>query len=206
MSKTAKESLQDGSLDLAQILHAVDDFLNNISPAEWRRRASDNIPLGDMPLRTVKTILQQVVTVFGDSVLDDLERMGLAEGSFVVAYLQRLVNNSRVSESQAADMGRTPSQLSLPVRSAAASASTSPKLEPAAELQATPSKASNSDEIEVNQKLKVIFEIIGQPETSKQVSTMLEQNHPCSLPHRVFKTCITSKRRIRKRNLGYGRG
>lgn len=205
MSKTAKESLQDGSLDLAHILHAVDDFLNNISPAEWRRRASDNIPLGDMPLRTVKTILQQVVTVFGDSVLDDLERMGLAEGSFVVAYLQRLVNNSRVSETQA-DMGRTPSQLSLPVRSAAVSASTSPRLEPAAELQATPSKASNSDEIEVNQQLKVIFEIIGQPETSKQVSAMLEQKFPCSLSHRASKTCITFKRRIRKRNLEYGRG
>ncbi|KAI9630501.1 hypothetical protein KEM48_013997 [Puccinia striiformis f. sp. tritici PST-130] len=49
ISKTAKESLEDGTLDVSILLRDIDEFLVSIPPAEWRRRANDNVPLADMP-------------------------------------------------------------------------------------------------------------------------------------------------------------
>ncbi|KNE90352.1 hypothetical protein PSTG_16223 [Puccinia striiformis f. sp. tritici PST-78] len=94
VSKTAKESLEDGTLDVSILLRDIDEFLVSIPPAEWRRRANDNVPLADMPLRTVKTILQQVVTIYGDAVYDAVSVLKNPQDTFVYQYLFRLLNNS----------------------------------------------------------------------------------------------------------------
>ncbi|KAH8917187.1 ARM repeat-containing protein, partial [Atractiella rhizophila] len=95
ISKTVKESLESEALDPKVLLLDIDQFLQVIPPAEWRRRSTDNVPLADMPLRTVKTILQQVVSVMGDAVYDELSLIDSPENSFVYQYLFRLLNNSK---------------------------------------------------------------------------------------------------------------
>ncbi|MBW0483744.1 hypothetical protein O181_023459 [Austropuccinia psidii MF-1] len=97
VSKTVKESLEDGTLDVSILLRDIDEFLVSIPPAEWRRRASDNVPLADMPLRTVKTILQQVVTIYGDGVYEAVSALKNPQDTFVYQYLFRLLNHSRSS-------------------------------------------------------------------------------------------------------------
>ena len=110
-----------------------------------------------MPLRTVKTILQQVVSVYGESVLDELDDMRTPEGSFVGAYLRRLVTNSKGVAS------------AEPLQSAGVSESSAPTSSAQRHSLSPSGSRSSSDDIEVNQQLKHIFDVIGQPETSKQV-------------------------------------
>lgn len=111
VSKTVKESLESRSLAASHLLRDINIFLERIPPAQWRRRATDNIPLADMPLRTVKTILQQVVSVYGDSVFDELDEIESAESSFVYQYLVRLGNTANAATRR----GSADSQASVPL-------------------------------------------------------------------------------------------
>lgn len=138
MSKETKNSLREKKIDVHKLLIDIDNFLVSIPPAEWRRRASDQLvcllslvlcsllscrtnikmcaqPLGDMPLRTCKTILQQVVVVFGPNIVEELESMQLDEASFVGAYLHRLA--SMQSQSPSAQSQRSPQIAQQPSRS-----------------------------------------------------------------------------------------
>ena len=144
VSKTAKESLDDGSLDPRQLLLDIDDFLTAVPPAEWRRRAADAVPLGDMPLRTVKTILQQVVGVFGERVWEvALDPVAMAD-STVCAYVRRLLGPTRVPSAAAASTPASPA------------------------LQASPVLPEPMSDVAINQRLKEIFDTIGDVATSKQ--------------------------------------
>lgn len=172
ISKTAKESLEDGSLDVEQLLRDVDIFLQGVPPAEWRRRAADNVPLGDMPLRTVKTILQQVVATYGDDVYQHLSLISGAENSFVYQYLTRLLNNSRTLQVPVASLKRTDS-------TATASSATSPRIgkEAEASWRSTPTAlpadgrgtdGARMDDTTLNLALKDIFDKIGNAQKSKE--------------------------------------
>ncbi|KAK4053177.1 hypothetical protein OIV83_001912 [Microbotryomycetes sp. JL201] len=109
VSKTAKESLEQGQLNVSILLRDMNNFLNKIPPAEWRRRASDNVPLADMPLRTAKTILQQIVNVFASEVYDHLDEIPSAETSFVYQYLLRLESAASASNGDPAGPNDRPS-------------------------------------------------------------------------------------------------
>ncbi|SGZ22076.1 BQ5605_C022g09426 [Microbotryum silenes-dioicae] len=201
VSKTVKESLESRALSAPRLLRDINQFLTTTPPAEWRRRAADNIPLADMPLRTVKTILQQVVSVFGEAVFDELEEIDSAEDSFVYQYLFRLASspsskrNGSAARSQSGDrasassMNRQSStgsfssvhRESLPARQTAATPSieseppSTPKIgtrTAGASLGARASiSAANSPggaDIEMNQQLKAIFDLIGDPVRSRE--------------------------------------
>ncbi|EFP78682.1 uncharacterized protein PGTG_04638 [Puccinia graminis f. sp. tritici CRL 75-36-700-3] len=189
VSKTAKESLEDGTLDVSILLRDIDEFLVSIPPAEWRRRANDNVPLADMPLRTVKTILQQVVTIYGDAVYDAVSVLKNPQDTFVYQYLFRLLNNSwtaggNPSSSRAGGSSRT-------IMSSASAGARSPP--PAFPIPRPPdttgprrdSKSSaasfgstalskpvpaneSSSEVELNNHLTEIFAKIGSPIDSKK--------------------------------------
>jgi cytoskeleton-associated protein 5 len=53
--------LQKGSLDPVEMFPALESFLQSIPPNEWRARAQAKVPCGDMPLRTIKVIIQHIV-------------------------------------------------------------------------------------------------------------------------------------------------
>ena len=207
MSKSVKETLEDESLDARRLLLYIDGFLTVVPPAEWRRRASDNIPLGDMPLRTIKTILQQVVANFGDAVYDELALIDRPENSFVYQYLYRLLSNSRQASSagsSSAPLSRQSSTLSQfaagPSAYTMSRQSTtgsqiingkamSPSLNGAsASVSASPSMQSagttspgRSNDIEMNLALKEIFDRIGNAQESKKGIAELyefQKQHP----------------------------
>jgi cytoskeleton-associated protein 5 len=180
ISKSVKDNLEDGSLDAKKLLLDIDQFLQAIPPAEWRRRASDNIPLGDMPLRTVKTILQQVVGTFGDSVYDQLSLLERPENSFVYQYLYRLLNNSRSvvapeASGSSEQLSRQSSTMSHsgPAR---ARAGTNGSAGPVGNTPShnggiaggAPMSPGRSSDIEMNLALKDIFDKIGNAQESKK--------------------------------------
>lgn len=168
--------MEDGSLNPKELLLDIDRFLQAIPPAEWRRRATDEIPLGDMPLRTVKTILQQVVSTFGDNVYEHLSLIDRPESSFVYQYLYRLLNNAR-TQGRDRDISRAPSVSSQRrTNTDARYANESPANGGSAAMS-----PGRSNDIEMNLALKAIFEKIGKTEDSKRGIAELYQfrkEHP----------------------------
>lgn len=60
-SRTAEEDFKKGVLEAQDLFTIIEEFLQVISPKEWRIRAARKVPLGDMPLRTVKVLIQHAV-------------------------------------------------------------------------------------------------------------------------------------------------
>ncbi len=53
--------LDKRTLDPTQVFPALETFLQTVPPNEWRARAACKIPVGDMPLRTIKVVIQHIV-------------------------------------------------------------------------------------------------------------------------------------------------
>lgn len=78
------------------ILQAIDRFLVQLPPVEWRNRGHQNLPLEDLPLRSLKTILHELVRYRQLAILDDLreiQREGL-EQSVIASYVSALLRSS----------------------------------------------------------------------------------------------------------------
>ncbi|GAA6011628.1 hypothetical protein JCM11491_004710 [Sporobolomyces phaffii] len=200
VSKTVKESLETRQLLAPRLLSDINNFLVTIPPAEWRRRSTDNIPLADMPLRTVKTILQQVVSVLKGQVFDELDEIESAENSFVYQYLYRLANqptggSGADTGTRSQELGRKPSSSSITsgrsVPSSRVSTMSPPLGAPTARSTSSSSNVSNGfapqpsspggSDIAVNQRLKEIFDLIGDPNNSRAgISALYEfqKEHP----------------------------
>lgn len=61
-ARSVEDDLDNETLDSVVLLRVIEDFLRALPPTEWRRRAQSGVPLGDMPLRTVKVMLQHIVS------------------------------------------------------------------------------------------------------------------------------------------------
>lgn len=155
-----------------------------------------------MPLRTVKTVLQQVVSVFGERVYDELGLIDMPENSFVYAYLHRLLNSPKGANgemprpgSAASKMSRASSEVLAPVPARAnghAKSSTSPTTEsmPASprapsspRLPSSPQPSTSSSE--TDRELAAICKRVSDPQSSKQVRASAH-----SLPRDMQRDCL----------------
>ena len=76
--KILDDDLISGRLESGALLGIVEDFMRGVPPAEYRRREKMGIALGDMPLRTTKTIIQKVL---GECCRSDIELTAVADKS-----------------------------------------------------------------------------------------------------------------------------
>lgn len=98
LAKTVQENLRTGVLNPDELLFDINKFFITTPPAEWKRRASDNVPLGEMPLRTVKTLLLELVNGLGDSIFQHLTLIGNPQASSVYPYLHHMLEACRKRE------------------------------------------------------------------------------------------------------------
>lgn len=158
-----------------------------------------------MPLRTIKTILQQVVAAFGDAVYEELSLIDRPENSFVYQYLFRLLNNSRqvsteadsaggqmlsrqsstMSTASSTLMGRKQSdnETASSLRQGASRTTTATSNGSASPAVSGPAAQSpgRSADIEMNLALKAIFDKIGNAQESKKGIAELyefQKQHP----------------------------
>lgn len=59
-SRNLDDDFRSGRLKPGPFMGVLEDFLQVVGPPEYRKRAAAGIALGDMPLRTVKTIIQKI--------------------------------------------------------------------------------------------------------------------------------------------------
>ncbi|KAI0781028.1 ARM repeat-containing protein [Trametes elegans] len=95
LARNIPQDLEKGVLDPVELFPAVEHFLQSVPPNEWRARATNKVPCGDMPLRTIKVIIQHVVAHFGDDVYDHLSSaFDDPSATIVYPYVYRILNSS----------------------------------------------------------------------------------------------------------------
>ncbi|KFH73222.1 hypothetical protein MVEG_00443 [Podila verticillata NRRL 6337] len=95
LTKTIKDCVAAGTLRPNELLADMNDFLVSISPLEWKRRAQEGIPLGDMPLRTVKTVLVELSSGMGDEVFEHLNLINDPSKSAIHQYLVHMTGSKK---------------------------------------------------------------------------------------------------------------
>ncbi|KAI8994916.1 armadillo-type protein [Pilobolus umbonatus] len=98
LAKTIQDNLRTNILNADELLYEINEFFIKTPPTEWKRRASDNIPLGEMPLRTVKTLLLELVNGLGDSTFQHLTLIEDPQRSSVYPYLHHMLEACRKKE------------------------------------------------------------------------------------------------------------
>ncbi|KAI8099122.1 armadillo-type protein [Halteromyces radiatus] len=98
LAKTIQENLRSGSLQPDQLLFEINKFFLVTPPNEWKRRTQDNVPLGELPLRTVKTLLLEMVNGLGEGVFQHLVLIDDPQNSSVYPYLHHMLEACKKKE------------------------------------------------------------------------------------------------------------
>ncbi|KAL5529163.1 hypothetical protein ACEPAG_5137 [Sanghuangporus baumii] len=103
LARNIPTDLEKQELDPVELFPAIEHFLQSIPPNEWRARATNKVPSGDMPLRTIKVIIQHVVAFYGDEVYDLLSSsFEDPSATIVYPYVYRILNTSRQNQENGA--------------------------------------------------------------------------------------------------------
>ncbi|KAG6897806.1 hypothetical protein C0992_010882 [Termitomyces sp. T32_za158] len=95
LARNIPQDLSEERLDPVELFPAIEHFLQSVPPNEWRARATNKVPCGDMPLRTIKVIIQHVVAHYGDEVYDLLSAaFDDPSATIVYPYVYRILNSS----------------------------------------------------------------------------------------------------------------
>ncbi|KAF9264709.1 microtubule associated protein [Marasmius fiardii PR-910] len=95
LARSIPQDLTEQKLDPVELFPAIEHFLQSVPPNDWRARATNKIPCGDMPLRTIKVIIQHVVAHYGDDVYDLLSAaFDDPSATIVYPYVYRILNST----------------------------------------------------------------------------------------------------------------
>ncbi|KAL0946933.1 hypothetical protein HGRIS_013093 [Hohenbuehelia grisea] len=95
LARSIPQDLSDQRLDPVELFPTVEHFLQSVPPNEWRARSTNKVPCGDMPLRTIKVIIQHVVAFHGDDVYDLLSAsFDDPSATIVYPYVYRILNSN----------------------------------------------------------------------------------------------------------------
>ncbi|KAF5365755.1 hypothetical protein D9758_003307 [Tetrapyrgos nigripes] len=101
LARSIPQDLNDRKLDPVELFPAIEHFLQSVPPNEWRARATNKVPCGDMPLRTIKVIIQHVVAHYGDDVYELLSAsFDDPSATIVYPYVYRILNSSTRTTSE----------------------------------------------------------------------------------------------------------
>ena len=89
-----------GRINVPELLGEVHSFLTALPPIEWKMRNNEGLAFQDLPLRTVKTILHEIVLYRGICVLDELSMIPDPQESFVLSYLKAMLQAQGVSDQE----------------------------------------------------------------------------------------------------------
>lgn len=132
----------------------LSEFLTVCPPSEWKRRLADDVPLKDLPLKTVKTILHELAEICGDDLLNQLDKIPNKQSSHVYSIVSRLLDKSG-----------SKSALATPLEPAPPTAATIPSS--AAPTSAT-AVAAPAEPVDLRKALSEIISRIGSKEETKQ--------------------------------------
>nr|KAJ3421325.1 Microtubule-associated protein, microtubule dynamics during spindle orientation [Polyrhizophydium stewartii] len=105
ITKMLPKRLEERSINVADILRDLHDFLQLSPPSYWKKRVAEKIiPQADMPLRTVKTILHELVNALGTDV--NKYASDIPQDSSVRTYLDQMLGVTEKRSSRSSRMSR----------------------------------------------------------------------------------------------------
>lgn len=116
LAKTIQENLRSDVLNPDELLYDINRFFITTRPLEWKRRATENVPLGEMPLRTVKTLLLELVNGLGDNIFQHLTLIDDPQRSSVYPYLHHMLEACRKKDKQQQQLRQPPILSSQPMQ------------------------------------------------------------------------------------------
>ncbi|CCO28140.1 hypothetical protein BN14_02132 [Rhizoctonia solani AG-1 IB] len=95
LARNIPADLQKGAIDPIELLPALETFLQTIPPNDWRQRSANKVPCGDMPLRTIKVIIQHIVAHYADEVYELLSAaFDDPSATIIYPYVFRILNSA----------------------------------------------------------------------------------------------------------------
>lgn len=88
VTKQLPNNVQQSEVDVALLLRDLEHFLMHLPPMEWKTRAAQHLPHEDLPLRTVKTIVHELVIICGERIVSIVRSMPGASQAFVPSYVR----------------------------------------------------------------------------------------------------------------------
>ncbi|RKP22760.1 hypothetical protein SYNPS1DRAFT_25372, partial [Syncephalis pseudoplumigaleata] len=184
LTKTLQDSIKEQEINTELLLFNVHKFYVALPPAEWKRRVAERVPLGDMPQKTIKTILHEVKAAWGDEVLSQLRLIPDVEKSYLYNYLSHIVDPTRKRPPTVDDgHSRSSSRVASIPENASDDGSTSGDAaasgQPSAGSRRSPSTGKSADPVHAT--LSQIFMKISTSERTKQGIMELyefQRDHP----------------------------
>ncbi len=94
ITKSIPAFLDNGKLNVSDILFEIHLFLLETPPLFWKSKASDpQNGQGDMPLRTIKTILHELVNIKGGSILESSKLLPDQAQNHTIIYINQMIAN-----------------------------------------------------------------------------------------------------------------
>lgn len=110
MTKILPALIESRKLVVEDILFDIHDFLIAAPPQYWKKKALDtNMDSADMPLRTIKTVLHEIVNNLGADVMHYAAVLPNQHQSHVVNYLRQMVLSYEKKRAIAASVTVSPS-------------------------------------------------------------------------------------------------
>lgn len=101
LTKQLSNNLQiPGKISIPELLSDIHSFLTALPPIEWKMRSNEGLAFQDLPLRTVKTILHEIVQFCGIEVINELSLIPEPQDSFVLSYLKAMLQARGISEKE----------------------------------------------------------------------------------------------------------
>ncbi|KAI0637060.1 ARM repeat-containing protein [Trametes polyzona] len=175
LARNIPQDLENAYLDPVELFPAVEHFLQSVPPNEWRARATNKVPCGDMPLRTIKVIIQHVVAHYGDDVYDHLSSaFDDPSATIVYPYVYRILNSStktaaevplRNSDTIPEEPRRPTSTLSRPISPQETASSRS--------VTSDPRRASSSNHTR-SRSVSSTAETVQEPDLDDQLNVIID--------------------------------
>ncbi|EJF65775.1 ARM repeat-containing protein [Dichomitus squalens LYAD-421 SS1] len=174
LARNIPQDLEKHILDPVELFPAVEHFLQSVPPNEWRARATNKVPCGDMPLRTIKVIIQHVVAQYGDDVYDHLSSaFDDPSATIVYPYVYRILNSSTKT---AAEVPLRPEPIrEEPTRpSTAASRPLSPQETASTHSVTSDPRAPSSSSHSRSRSVGSTAETVQEPDLDEQLNTIID--------------------------------
>ncbi|KAG9105033.1 Microtubule-associated protein, microtubule dynamics during spindle orientation [Ceratobasidium sp. 370] len=143
LARNIPNDLQKGSIDPVELLPTLETFLQTIPPNDWRQRSANKVPCGDMPLRTIKVIIQHIVAHYADEVYELLSAaFDDPSATIIYPYVFRILNSAE--KQLASESGRPRSGTNGSMRSTSPERPSNP---PSHALSSFPSTSTLSSQM-----------------------------------------------------------
>ncbi|CAG8439476.1 8530_t:CDS:10 [Diversispora eburnea] len=170
LSKTIQENLKSGALVPNELLLDIHHFMNSYGPADRKNRTSENSPLGEVPFKTIKTILFELITGLGESIFEHLNLIDNPQKSNLLPCLIHMFEAYKKKQPNSTTLPATALPSTSTTSNVPSATRTSPNtpMTPGFPNTTGNGRSSGSHEVEMNARLTQIFLKIGTREDTKQ--------------------------------------